>query len=459
MAEAAVDERPNKVKIEDAGPCLKKILIEVPKETVDEQLADSMSTAAVEASLPGFRKGRVPRKLLEKRFGGAVRAETKQQLVASAYQSAVEDNELRIVGEPTSEMLKDVELEAGKPLKFEIEVEVPPSFELPELEGMKIIRPLLEVTDEMVGEELERVCVQEGDLQERDKPEAGDYLTGRAVMTSGKEEFYDIPDAVVRVPPKDKDGKGMILGVAVDDFAKQLGLPKAGDTVKVKVTGPDNHEREELRGKKLQVEFTPNRVDRIVPADADELAKNKFGMEGADELRERIKSQLEHRVRGRQQQAMRAQISKHLLDAVDMELPERLNAAQAARNLERARLALLERGTEAGEIEERLAELRGASSERTQRELKLVFLMDRVAEDQEVQVSEQELNAWIVQLAMQRGERPDVLRQQLIQTGQINSAFQQVREAKAMDAVLDKAEIEDMDADEYNKKIGELAEA
>src|SRR3954469_21440953 len=144
---------PNSVSIADAGPSRKKITIEVPASTVTEKLRESLDTLAVEAQLPGFRKGRAPRGLVEKKFGSTVRDETKKQLVATAYAKAIEEHKLRVVGEPTSELDK-VDIAEGKPLAFDVEVEVMPEFTLPSLDGIDVKRPLLEVTDEMVDEEI-----------------------------------------------------------------------------------------------------------------------------------------------------------------------------------------------------------------------------------------------------------------------------------------------------------------
>ena len=238
-------ERPNTVTISDAGPSRKKLSITVPAETVHEKLKESLDTLSVEAEVPGFRKGRAPRGLIEKRFGAGVRNETKRQLVAAAYQKAVEEHKLQIVGEPISEMLDKVELKDGKALEFDVEVEVMPVFEIPSLEGIEVRKPLFDVTDAMVGDEIKKLQINEGKLESLEKPEAGDYLTGHGVM-KGKdgETFYDINGAVVQVPPTDKEGKGMVLGIMVDDFAKQLGLPKPGETVTIKAKGPEQHEVE-----------------------------------------------------------------------------------------------------------------------------------------------------------------------------------------------------------------------
>src|SRR5262245_50762463 len=128
MPQTATPEAKPSVTISDAGPSLKKIAIEIPASTVSEKLRESIDTLAVEAQLPGFRKGHVPRSLVEKRFGSAVKAEAKSQLVTAAYSQAVEDHKLKVIGDPVSPSLEKAELEDGKPLAFEMEVEVVPDF-------------------------------------------------------------------------------------------------------------------------------------------------------------------------------------------------------------------------------------------------------------------------------------------------------------------------------------------
>lgn len=459
MTETATQERPNKVEISDAGPSLKKLRIEIPAETVDEKLGESLETLSVEAVLPGFRKGRAPRKLIERRFGQDVKNETKQQLVATALSKAVEDHKLKVVGDPISQNFADVEVEIGKPLTVEIEIEVLPEFEMPSFDGLKIRKPIVEVTDKMVNDELMKVQINEGELQEREAPEAGDYLTGHGVMKDAKgTEFYNIEGAVVRVPEKDSDGSGMILGVAVADFAKQLGLPKPGATATIKVKGPESHEVEGIRGADLTITFTVSRTDRIIPAALADVVE-RSGFESEEALRSAVRERLEGRVRVQQEAVLRQQVAKYLLLKTKVDLPRRLTSQQAARNLERHRLELMYRGVDPTKIEENMARLRSSSIDMAWRELKLFFILSRIAEEQDIKVEDAEINGRIAQMAFERGVRPDKLRQELIQRRQVGLIFQQIREHKALDAIVAKAEIEELPADDFNKVMKAEAEA
>jgi trigger factor len=456
MAPAAPTEHPNTVKIEDAGPSCKKVSIEIPADVVSEKIKDSLETLAVEAELPGFRKGRVPRWLVEKRFGPALKKEAKTELVASAFNKAVEEHKLKIVGQPGGGNLEKVEIVDGKPFAFELEVEVLPEFDLPKLEGIAVKKPIIEVTDEMAEEEIGKIAINEGSLESREESEPGDYITGHAIMKGDKEgtEFYNLKGAVVQVPTKDKKGKGMILGIMVDDFAKQLGTLKPGETATVKAKGPENHEVEGIRNADLTITFTADRVDRIIAAPRDTLM-GAFGVADEAAMKDLVKTRMTQRVQVQQQGAMHQQIAKHLIDHVKIELPKRMTSQQAARTLERRRLELMYRGVEAHKIEEHMAELRKASSDAAVRDLAVFFILHKASEELKVSVSDAEINTRIAQIAFQRNVRPEALRQELIRSNQIGGIYQQIRDHKTLDAILSKATVTDVPAEEYNKQVKE----
>ncbi len=447
------------VTVTDAGPCARKLTFDIPPAAIAEKLDGQLDSLVAESELPGFRKGRAPKRLVEKRFGEAVRHEAKGQIVSEAYTKAIEDNKLQVVGEPIADdELKDLELDPAKGLKFDIEVEIVPEFEMPKLEGIKVAKPLVEVQDAQVDAELGRVCLTEGDLEEREKPEPGDYLTGHGIMkeAKGDTEFYNIKGAVVQIPAADSDGKGMILGVMVTDLAKQFGMPKSGETATLKVKGPEHHENPALRGKDLVVTFEVDAVHRIIPKTPEELAQ-MVGLENADALKDAIRSRLYEKTVIRQQVAMRRQLTDHLAKEVDFELPKRLSAKQAQRWLEKHRMELMYRGLPEDSIEARVAEMRDASQDHAARELKLFFVLHKAADELDVQITEGDVNQRIAQMAHSRGQRPEMLRQQLISQQQIGTIVQQIREHKALDAILAKSEISEMSIEDFNKKFKDAA--
>ncbi len=441
----------NKVNVVDAGPNLKKLSIEVPASVVEEKLKTSIDVLTSQVTLPGFRQGRAPRQFVEKKFGANVRRDAKAELASKAFQDAINDLKLKIVGDPSGGNLDKVELQDGKPFAFEVEVEVLPEFELPSLDGIEIRKPMLEVTEDVVNEEIKKICINEGALETRDAAEAGDYLTGHAKMTGPKgETFYDLQGAVVQKPAKDKNGKGMILGIMVDDFDKQMGKAGVGDEFTIKAKGPEQHEVEGIRNADLTMTFKIDRIDRIIPAKIEDVVK-AFGLESEQQMKDAIKQRLGVNVQIQQQSAMHSQISKYLGDSTKVDLPARVTAQQAARTLERRRLELMYRGIEPHKIEEHMAELRAASSAAAQRDLKMFFVMFRVAEQLNTQVTQQEVNQRITQMAMQRNVRPDQMAQELRRTNQVNALVTQIRDHKSLDAILAKAKVTEMKAEEFNE--------
>jgi trigger factor len=361
---------------------------------------------------------------------------------------------LNVLGEPEgADELATLDLEPGKAVTFSVEVEVAPEFELPDFGGIKVKKPAVEVSDDMVNEQIERLSVNEGSLEPQEKAALGDYCIGHGVMKDAKGEvLLDLPGAVVQVPPKEKNGRGAILGIMVDDFGKQIGLPKAGDAVTVKAKGPENHEKPDVRGKDVVITYTVERVERIVPASVEQLVQ-RYGLADEKGLRESLMLRLNQRAMIEQQSAMRQQVAKHLLDTIEVPLPEKLTAKQGERTLARRRMELLYRGVDQRDVEEQMAELRAASATTAQRELKLFFILAKAADKLGIRVTEEEVNGRIAQMAMERGVRPDQLRSELMRGNQVGMVIQQVREHKAMDAILSKAEISDISAADYNKMV------
>ncbi len=130
-------EQKNTVTIEEAGPCKKKIIVEIPQKTIENATDGQYHTLRKDAQVPGFRKGRSPRRLLEKRFGKEVTEKVKLQLLADASESAIKDNDINVLRDPDIDF-ETIELPATGPLKFDFEIEVRHEFELPMLERIAV---------------------------------------------------------------------------------------------------------------------------------------------------------------------------------------------------------------------------------------------------------------------------------------------------------------------------------
>ncbi len=142
------------IEIEEVGPCKKLLKIEIPKEAIEGEWQKQLGEVSRMAKLPGFRKGKAPRKLLEKNYGDKIMDDVKRAVVSDSYQQAIENNKLSPVGDPD---ISDIDLELGKPLKFEVTLEVLPTFELGEYKGMQLKSKSVSVTDEDIDKALETI--------------------------------------------------------------------------------------------------------------------------------------------------------------------------------------------------------------------------------------------------------------------------------------------------------------
>ncbi len=446
------------VKVEDIGPAKKRLTITIPVTSIDARIEESFGTLATQAVLPGFRKGRAPRPLLERRFGEGVRLEAKNQLIGMAYSQALEENKIRPVGEPElDEATRTATLEVGKPMTVVIDVEVVPTFDLPGVEGVEIRKPTIEVSDQHIDLELKRQEFRFGTPARITGPfQAYDRLLCRAtVRKEGLEGvFFETDRTLVIVPGKEDEGRGQVLGVIVDGFEDSSLGKSVGEVITVNTTGPEFHEREDVRGAKLTIELDVRDAERITPAAADELV-DRFGLGTLEVLREQIRLALEQRRDLEQRSAMREQLYEHLLAAVDFPLPENMSANQLTRLIERQRVELIYRGTEPAQVETELAQMRGSTEAQSQSRLKLFFVLASFAEKFEINVSEGEVNGRIAAMARQRGERPEKLRNDMAQSGHLNEIGLSIREHKTADRLLEKCTIVDVDAEAWNREVAE----
>ena len=442
---------PYEITLEEAGPARKRLVITIPADVVSAKIEESLGALRNQTVIPGFRKGKVPANLLERKFGGSVREETRNTLIGEAWQAAVEEHALKPLGEPEPmDDPNDVQVEDGKPLSFTLEVEVMPEFDLPAFDNIKLTRPIVDVTDEHIDEEIERQKTRNGNLEPVEGTVSeGDFLVGPASVTlNGNDDiFYQTEQTRIAVPAK--DGGGQVLGLFLEDLGQALAKTSQGDEIKFNTVGSDEHEMEEVRGAKVEITFNVVQAVRVIPLDEDTLLQT-FGLESSDMLKEQVKLALERRRDQDQAMVLRQQAIAAISDMVEMELPEKTSANQAERDLQRMRTDLQSSGryTE-DEIESKVAEARGGSDEESRKRLKAFFILSKLAEHFHVSVSEGEVNTKIAELAMQNGVRPDEMRNNLAKQGQLPQIQAVVREDKAADQLVAACTVTEMPVEEW----------
>ena len=429
------------IKIEDAGPATKKVTVEIPKDRVDEVLGEQFKELRQSAAIPGFRPGHAPQKLIEKRFSSDVKEQVRRTLISESYQQAVEKNSLSVIGEPEFDNAEAIQLKEDAGLSYSFQVEVQPEFTIPEVSGLKVKKPKIEVTDENVQQALQNLKEQQGTLVpvEDRGVEDKDYLVSDVhIKLDGTEVSHQHDAQMVSRP-------GRIGGIDVVDLDKQLQGLKPGETRTLNVHVADTHADEKLRGKDVEIDISLKDIKKLEEADISEEFLADLGFSNQQELLDALREQMVERITFDVQQAMREQVNKHLLDNTTIDLPTKLSNKQADRVVNRRAVDLMMRGLPREQIEANIEKLRHGAREEAIKELKLYFILQKIATEQDVDVNEGELNGRVAMIAAQRGLRPEKLKQQMAKDGTLSNLYVTMREQKAVDKLLEKAQIEEVD--------------
>jgi trigger factor len=432
----------NTVTIEEAGPCKKKVVVEIPEEAVRKTTDEQYETLRKEALVPGFRKGRAPRRLLEKRFGKETIEQIKLKLLAEASDSALKDNKLDVLRDPDIDF-KKIELPAAGPLKFDFEVEVRPEFDLPGLDGIPVEKRKLEVTNEQIDREIEQLQKWSGIWTPRDggKVELYDQIIADVVLKAqGVEEEQKLDNIEIYVRKN-----GFVGAIPVEKLDELLVGAKFGDARQTSVEVPKTYFRQEYRGKKVDIQITVKEAKWLKPAALDENFLKRLGVENENELREKLRDSLQSRLEQQVRTEMAEQIYKYMLDNTKFDLPVDVVGEQSTALLQRQYSNLMMRGLSREQIEEQMEQLRAGSEQQAKEQLKTFFIMAKIAEKFEIDVSEEEINGYIAQLAVQRGQRPERMREEMVRDGSLAQFRLQVREDKCIAKLLESARITEIE--------------
>ncbi|MDP6924472.1 MAG: trigger factor, partial [Candidatus Scalindua sp.] len=435
------------IEIEEVGPCKKLLKIEIPKEAIEGEWQKQLRDVSRMAKVPGFRKGKAPRKLLEKNYGDKIMDDVKRAVVSDSYQQAIEKNKLSPVGDPE---ISDIDLELGKPLKFEITLEVLPTFELGDYKGMQLKSKPVTVTDEDIDKALETISKQKAQLTvvKTGKVKAEDFIicdcevgiNGEAVWSDQEMEVMvsGVQVADINIP----DLKGSFVGT------------KLGDKVSVDVELGDNFSVEQHRGKSAKMEISIKEIKRPKsPKIDDELAK-QVGYDSLGELKEFMSQRLEMEKKRMAEGEMQEQISSKLLEMADFEMPEDMIKHHTNERLHKYQHDLVNKGTPQEEIEKHTEDMKSASEESVVRDFKMSLVLEHIAEKERIFVTEDDVNRRISEMAGMYGMDAAGMKKQLEKMNSMSNLRHQLREAKTLNLLMKEANIEEVKEEVKKKSKG-----
>ncbi len=428
----------NSVTVEEVGPARVRIKIEIPAERIEARLDNDLDELRRSAEVPGFRVGRAPRRLIEKRFGNETRERLKNVLVAEGLEGAIEKRELKTLGEPQLD-IEAIEMPEEGPLCFEVETDIEPKFDLPKLEGIAVSKPAVTVEDEDVEATIKSMLAREGVYEPVSKgaAEKGDQIVGDLWLKVGDEEITRRDEMALLAGPSNL----ALMSVELNDLCESFVGAKTGSQVTAKVTVGEDHVNEEVRGKKGVAGMDIKEIKRMkIPPLTDEWLK-KAGWENKDEFRSMVRTNLQRQAKERVAEEMRGQLREYLLSQTKLELPEKLSAEQIQRAENRQLIRLMQMGIPEAQAREVVAKKSEQTRNQALDETKLFFILSRIAAEYKIEVDEAEINGQIAKMAAMYGSRPEKMRQQLAKSGQLGIMASQIREGKALDKLLEEAKI------------------
>ncbi|MCD6378758.1 MAG: trigger factor [Planctomycetes bacterium] len=443
---------PDAVTVEEIDTLRRKVTVRVDKSKIESKFDEMFGELGRSAQIPGFRIGRAPRRLIEKRFGKEIAADVRNAVVAEAMDKALKQADFKPFGNPEIK-LEEIELPENDDLTFSFEVDVVPEFELPDYEGIEITRPSVEITDKQVDDALEGYRRGYGRFVPTDKPAQKDDVILADVVISGEGIDHKVPNAEMRV------AAGEVEGIPIENLADVLTGARAGETCEVSTKVPAAHPREDWRDKQVKITFEVKDVKRLELPELNDAFAERLGFGSLSELRQAIRDDLEARANFQQRQSMHEQVKKFLLDNTDFELPKEHTQRLADRILTRRYINLLNLGVPREKIDENLQKLRQEASEQAAVEMKLYFILDKLAQEMQIEVDDAEVNARIAQIAARYNRRPERLRREMTDDGSLEELIATIRSEKAIEKVLEKAKIVDEVPEEETSSTKASSEA
>jgi trigger factor len=428
------------VEIRDVGPCKKHIKVTVERKDIDDRFGEKFSELVADAAVSGFRPGKAPRRIIERRFQREVGDQVKTEVLLASLQQLAEDHDIAPLSAPDIDPA-NIELPNQGPLVYEFEVEVRPQFDLPNYKSLKLRRPIHTFTDEEVEQEERRLLAPYGQVVPKTEGDVqvGDLLVVDAVIRDGAREIGKLNEATLRVNKQlaFKDG-------IADNFAEQIKGVKPGDTREVDIRLSSAAADPTLRGKTVKAMLTVKDIKTVVLPELTHEFLHNFGVHKPEQLRELLGVVLQRRLEYQQRQSARRQVLEHINAASSWELPPDLLRRQAHKAMARKIMEMRADGISDEEIQGRRRLLEQDILQSTALALKEHFVLQKVAEVEKIDVNDDDLNEEIERIAEQDGESPRRVRARLEREDLLDALAAEMIERKALDLILNSAEYEDV---------------
>lgn len=421
------------VQVENLEKNMAKLTIEVAAEEVEKALQAAYMKEKGKISLPGFRKGKVPRNMIEKMYGPAVFYEdAANTLIQENYGSAADESGIDIVSRPSIDV---VQIESGKPFIFTAEVAVRPEVKLGEYLGVQVTKVDTTVTDEELDAALEK---------ERNSNSRTVSVTDRPVQT-GDTAVIDFEGFVDGVPFEGGKGENHSLEIGshsfIDTFEDQLVGKNAGDDVEVNVTFPEQYQAAELAGKPALFKVKINEIKaKELPELDDEFAQDVSEFDTLAEYKEDVKKHLEEQKENEAKRTKEDEAITKIIEKSEMEIPEAMLETQCENMLNE----FAQRISQSGLSMEQYMQFSGMTPDKLKEQvrpeaetrIKSSLILEQIAKEENIEVSEEEINAEIEKMAAAYGMEADKLKEYM-GDAEKESMKRDISVTKAVDLIME----------------------
>jgi trigger factor len=412
--------------------CRKELDLEIPAEEVSKATEKVAKELARVARVPGFRPGKAPISLIKRRFADDIKGEVLQTLVPEHVEKAVAEQKLTPVSQPQVDKL---DFQEGQPLKFRASFEVLPEFALSNYKSLEIEMPEMDITDESVSNTL-------AEMQQRAATFAP--VEGRPVQDGDFVQIKLLGAPEGGGDPLQADSVLCHVGAeeTMQPFNENLRGANVGDHKNFDVEYPADYPDAKLAGKKFQYAVDVLGIKtKVLPEINDEFAKDVSDSPSLEELKKKVREGLEHERDHRKTDLQREKVIAELVKLHDFPVPESLVEHQMDVRLERVVRSLAQQGVDPRAVNVDWVSLRRRQEERARDDVKAELVIDRIASEEKIDVTEEELQHELEHMAGHSGESAEAIRARLTKQGALDRMKAKLRSDKTVDWLAQNAHV------------------
>lgn len=416
--------------------------VEIEAQKVDETFEAVAKEFQKEAKLPGFRPGKAPREVVLRKYAKDIEDEARRKLISEAYKKAVDEQTFDVLGYPD---IEEIQFARGQALQFAATVETAPEFELPEYKGIPVKKEARTVTEEDVNRALEALRQPQAGYKTVERPAGnGDVAVVNYIGTVEGKPITDLAPTSKGLTEQSNFWVEIGANSFIPGFAEQLVGAQAGEKRTLNIEFPADFVTRELAGKHSVYEVAVVEVkEKALPALDDAFAKG-YGAETFEKLKEGVRRDLDNELAYKQNKSIRNQLVRSLLNRVNFELPESALARETRNVVYDLVQENAKRGVSRDVIEQQKDVIYSAASQGAKERVKVAFLLQKVAEKEDIKVSQEEVAQRISHLASTYQIPADRLLKDLQKRNGLIEIYDQVMNEKVLDLLQKHAQIEEV---------------